>query len=177
MRAIFGLVGILAVVGVIVWWMSQGGGTNLQNVAATRKQATEQASQIAGRDAETQEAAYRSAELEGLSPGGRITGILVVKLNPGGAYERYFGLKRNDTIVAIEYNGNRQNVKDINDEDMAKTQVFEAYRFKGKVYVVRDEKEIGLPVETAAKPSGSGEKPKDEIQQQLDVIQGIPGAR
>jgi hypothetical protein len=178
MRAIFGLVGILAVIGVIVWWMSQGGAQNLQNVAATKKKATEQASQIAGRDSETREAAYESVELEGVSPGGKLVGILVVKINPGGAYERYFGLKRNDTIVAIEYQGNRQHIRDINDEDMAKTQVFEAYRHKGKVIVARgDEKELALPAETSAKPSGSGEKPKDEMQRQIDVLEGIPGVR
>ena len=176
MRAIFGLVGILAVIGVIVWWMSQGGAQNLQNVAAAKKKATEQASQFAGRDAETREAAYQSAELEGVSPGGKLVGILVVKITSGGAYEKYFGLKRNDTIVAVEYQSNRQNVREINDEDMAKAQVFEAYRHKGKVVVMRDEKETALPVETAAK-TGSGEKPKDELQQQLDVIQTIPGAR
>ena len=118
-----------------------------------------------------------SAELEALSQGGKVSGILVVKIDPGGAYERYFGLKRNDTIVAVEYQGNRQNVKDFNDEDMAKSQVFEAYRHKGKVVVVRNEKQVTLPDQTAAKPAGSGGKSKDEIQQQLDVIQSIPGAR
>jgi hypothetical protein len=177
MRAVFGLVGILAVVGVIVWFLAKGGTQNLQNVANVKKDATEQASHFAGRDSETRESAAESAELEGVSPSGKLAGILVVKINSGGAYERYFGLKRNDTIVAVEYQGNRQNFKDLNDEEMAKGQIFETYRHKGKVVVVRNEQQVTLPAETAAKPTESGEKPKDEIQQQLDVIQGIPGAR
>jgi len=37
MRAIFGLVGILVVAGVIVWFMAKGGADNLQNVATAKK--------------------------------------------------------------------------------------------------------------------------------------------
>src|SRR5262245_7674875 len=119
MRAIFGLVGILAVVGVIVWWMAQGGAQNLQNVANTKKHATEQASQMAGRSSEDQEPANRSAELEPVNVGGKLKAIMVSKITPGGAYEKFFGLKRNDTIVAVEYNGLRQDFKELNDGERA----------------------------------------------------------
>jgi hypothetical protein len=156
--------------------MAQGGAQNLQNVANTKKHATEQASQFAGRSSEDQEPANRSADLEPVQTGGKLKAILVNKITTGGAYEKYFGLKRNDTIVAVEYNGLRQDFKELNDGERAENEIFEAYRRQGKVFVVRDERETALPAQPTAQSSGPRGGSKDEMQQQLDVIQQMPGA-
>lgn len=174
MRAVFGLVGILVTVGVIVWFLGSGGGLDhTKNVIDSGNKARTEVSQIAGQDTETGERASASVDLEPLTSGGRLAGVLVTRVSDGGAYQRYFGLQRNDTIIAVEYSANRQNFKDIADSEMATAQIDEAYRRKGAIYVVRDEKEVKLP----AAPSGASESSRDPMQRQLDAIQQIPGAR
>lgn len=181
MRAAFGLVGVLITVGVIVWFLSKGGGLDhTQQVLKSGETAREEASQFAGQDPETGQRASQSAELEGLNSGGKLAGLLVAQISAGGAYEKYFGLKRDDTIVAVEYQGAKQTMKDMIDEETARTHVATAYQMKGYVYVVRDEKEIRLPAVAPQAPRSAGEPKKDSgspLQQQLDAIQTIPGAR
>jgi hypothetical protein len=195
MRAIFGLVGILVTVGVIVWWMGSGGGlSQTQATLHAGGKAREEVSQIGGMDTQTGERADKSADLDVITSGGKLSGILVTSVDPGGAYARYFGLKPNDTIIAIEYQGNRQNMRDFNgDSDMAKIQVMESYSKHGTLVVLRSDangnsSEITLPEDpkkaaAAAKPvaaqqgKGNGGGSHDEMQQQLDTIQQIPGAR
>src|SRR4051812_2215023 len=117
MRAIFGLVGILVTVGVIVWWMGSGGGLTQTGVVMHEGQkAREQVNQIGGMQRDTGERASDSADLEAISSGGKVNGILVTSVKPGGAYAQYFGLQTNDTIVGVEYQGQRMNVKDMNDD-------------------------------------------------------------
>lgn len=174
MRGLFGLAGLLVVIGVIAWFMGRSGG-GLDHTRQTLKEgekAREQINQIAGNDPETGERANQSVALEATNLGTKMSGLLVLRVTPGGAYEKFFGIKRNDTIVAAEYQGTRMEVKGATDEAMAKAQVDEAFRFKGSIYVVRDNKEIKLP----AAPAGGAQPPKgkDSVQQQLDAIQGIP---
>ncbi|HEY7087936.1 MAG TPA: hypothetical protein VH518_07590, partial [Tepidisphaeraceae bacterium] len=124
MRALFGLVGILITVGVIVWFLGPGGGlSHTQNVIKIGDQARQQAAQVAGQDTVTGDRASASISIEPLNENGKLSGMLVTRLRPGGAFERYFGLKKNDTIIALEYQGNRQTMKEINDSEMADAQV------------------------------------------------------
>lgn len=169
MKGIFGLAGVLVVLGVIVWFMGKGGGLDSahQSIQAGSK-AREQVNQIAGNDPETGERASQSAVLEPMMTGNRLTGFLVTRVTSGGAYEKYFGLARNDTIVAAEYQGAKMDMKSSSDVEMAKTWVDEAFRKQGAVYVVRGGKEIKLP----AAPVGQAPA-KDSAQKQLDAIQGI----
>ncbi len=179
MRAIFGLVGILVTVGVIAWFLGSGGGlTHTATVIKTGERSREQVNQIAGNDTLSGERAGNSADLAPATTGGRLIGILVTSVAPGGAYERYFGLKKDDTIVAVEYQANRFSVKDLADADMAEAQILEAYSKKGSVVVVRNEQQILLP-QAPAKPASPGAAKSDgsPLQKQLDAIPGIPGAR
>jgi hypothetical protein len=185
MRAIFGLVGILVTVGVIAWWMGKGGLDQTHSTIQAGNKAQQQVAQFGGMDTQTHENAAHSADLDTITSGGKLSGIVVTSVEPTGAYARYFGLKPNDTIVAIEYQGNRQDMKDFNgDSDMAKIQVQEAYMKHGTLLVLRGESTtpITLP-EPEKKPvaaqqnKGSGSGSHDELQQQLDTIQQIPGAR
>lgn len=172
MRAIFGLAGLLIVLGVIVWIMGHKGGEldSAQSAIQAGNKARDQVNQIAGNDPDTGERANRSVVLDPMMTGNKLTGFLVARVTPGGAYERYFGLARNDTIVAAEYQGARMEMRTSNDEEMAKAWVDEAYRRQGAIYVVRSGKELKLP---AAAPAGAAQK-KDSLQQQLDAIQSVP---
>jgi hypothetical protein len=169
MRALFGLVGLLVAIGVLVWWLgSPGGGLeHTQQVLKSGQTAREQISQVGGLDANTGRSAMASAELEEVSSSGKLSGLQVQKVEPDGAYARYFGLEPGDTIVAVVYQGLRQSIRDIGDADMAKAQVSDAYSKQGQVIVKRGNAEVTLP------QSGPAAKPKDSMQQQLDAIPGV----
>jgi hypothetical protein len=161
MRAIFGLVGLLVTLGIIVWIM----GMYTPTVMKADKQ---QVNQIAGNDPETGGRASDSVDMQRLDSGGKLTGLLVTRVQDEGAYARYFGLQRNDTIIASEYQGTRMDIKDLGgDEEMAKAQVSEAYQRQGSLVVVRDGKQLELPDAKSADKSGA-----NPLQTQLDAIQG-----
>src|SRR5215471_13912756 len=104
MRAIFGIAGILIVLGVIVWAMNMEL-SHTQEVIKAKDTAEQQVSQIAGLDAQTRTPAIDTVDLDILTSNRRPTSILITKVVPGGAFEKYFGIERNDTIMAIEVQG------------------------------------------------------------------------
>lgn len=179
MRALFGLVGILVTVGVIVWFLGSGGGLDhTATVLSEGQNARQQVNQIVGNDPQTGERASESADFDGLTNSGRLSGLLVTRVVTDGAYARYFGLQRSDTIVAVQYQGQRMDVRDMNDADMAKAQVGEAYSKRGSVIVVRNDAQIVLPIAKAQSPAAPGQRDASSpLHQQLDAIQNIPGAR
>jgi hypothetical protein len=116
---------------------------------------------------------------------GKLTGLLVTNVTPGGAMEKHYGLKRNDSIVEIAMGGGALTpVKEMSSIDDAKDALLTAYQNSQPIVVVRDEKRITLPLapalsatqpgkaspNTAAKPA---DKSKDSLQQQLESIPGI----
>lgn len=171
MRGIFGLAGILVVLGVIVWFMGHGGLDHTQQTLKTNEKLRDEVNQIAGNDPNTGERASKSAQLDALTNSGKLTGMLVSSIKPGGAYEHFFGLQRNDTIVAVEYQGLRNNIRDMTTEEDGRLQVEETFMKQGSVYVLRDGKEIKLPA--PVKSPGAAPK-KDSIQGTLDAIQSAP---
>lgn len=177
MRALFGLVGVLVAAGVFVWWMSSGGAQHLQNVARVKKSAGEQASQFAGKDTETGAPASESATLDLILAGGKPDSVLVVKVLNGGAYERYFGLKDEDTIVQIGPLPVKGHPSITSNEDAAAF-LMDAYQKKQPIVVVRDGKQITLPVAPpagSAPPGGGQGSGTDPLQQQIDSIGGRRG--
>jgi hypothetical protein len=169
MRALFGLVGLLVGVGVLIWFMgSKGGGLDqTQQVLKSGESAREQISQVGGIDSATGRSAMSSAELEEINANGKTTGLKVNAVTPGGAYERFFGLQKDDTIVAVIYSGLRQNIRDMSDPEMAKAQVSDTFSKQGQLVVKRGNSEITLP------QSGDSAPKKDALQQQLDAIPGV----
>src|SRR5271154_4429264 len=101
MRAAFGLVGLLVTVGVLMLLMSK----YMPVIMKSNQSATVQVNQIAGNDTETGLRASDSAVFQPLTTGGRLSGILVTRVVDAGAYQKYFGIQRNDTIIAAEYQG------------------------------------------------------------------------
>jgi hypothetical protein len=166
MRALFGLVGLLVGVGVLVWWLgARGGGLDqTRQVLESGQTAREEVSQIGGLDPNTGRSAMASAELEEVSSSGKLSGLQVQKVEPDGAYAKYFGLQQGDTIVAVVYQGLRQSIRDIGDPEMAKAQISDAYSKQGQLVVKRGNAEITLP------ESGSAASKK---QSPLDAIPGI----
>jgi hypothetical protein len=179
MRMMFGLVGVLVLAGVIAYWWGPGGGLDKthQDIKTGQKM-TEAVSQIAGRDTQTGGRAWDSAELEILTSNGRPASLLVASVVPGGAYERYFGLKKDDVIRSVEYQGYQKAVKDMDDAREGRDQLSEAFQRRGTIVVVRGGKEMTLPLPVVAPaptpgaPAAAPAQPdqRTPLQRQLDAI-------
>ncbi len=184
MRAAFGLVGILVVLGVIIWIMASPGGTldHTKQVLDSGRKADAQVRTIAG-IAPSGLKVSDTLTLEPQIEGGKLANVLVTKLDPGSPMEVRYGLKKFDTIIQVNGIG----VKDIanGDGDLARDLIIEAYQKSQTITVIRDGKNIVLPEPNQPAPaantaapansgnSGTGGKSsRDPIQGQLDVIQG-----
>jgi hypothetical protein len=170
MRAIFGLVGLLVGVGVLVWWLGSGGGLeHTEQVLKQGQTARETASQVAGIDTSTGGSAKESATIEVLMAGGKPDSILVTKVTPGGAYDKHFGLKENDTILQIGPLPIKELIKS---DDDAEAFLLDAFQRQQALLVVRDGNQLTLPqAPPPGKPASTdGKGSTDPLQQQLDGI-------
>ena len=113
MRMLFGLGSLLVVIGLIAWYM---GKAELPAVETGQKIKPE-VEQIAGRDENGQDAS-QSATFSEESNGAKLADLKVETVSPGGAYEKYFGLKVGDQIVTVVQNGVDQNASDTDGKSM-----------------------------------------------------------
>jgi len=158
MRAMFGLVGLLAAIGVIVAFMA------VHHPADTIRQgesAKQQLMPLTGQDQEGVKA-KDSIHLVRYDKDGKVRYLLVDKIMAGGPMEKMFGLKRGDKII-------RTGPIDFKDDGGSEDYVFQAYgdpHFRPLV-VIRDNKQIELP-----QPESSG-RDNNSLNQQIDAIPGI----
>ena len=176
MRAAFGLVGILVVIGVIAWIMYAVELPYDQAAIGAKQKVDAQLTPLSANGVADFNSSFDMAMQNG--SGGRLDGILVTRVTPGGPASTYFGLVKGDVIVALETHGNRTRLRDISDSEMAKAQLIEAYQLQGTIVVVRNGQEIVLP--QAGKPPApaapaAAKKSGDGLQGQLDAIQGTRG--
>jgi hypothetical protein len=159
MRAIFGIAGLLIVIGVIVWWMGAPGGELDQDRAVIQagNKAREQVDQISGHDSATGGKAMDTAVFEMRTSNGRPASLNVASVVPGGAYERYFGLKKEDLITGVQYQGFTKTVKEMDSAEDGREQVGEAFQRRGTITVKRDGRDLTLPLPpgTPAAPAPS----------------------
>jgi hypothetical protein len=137
MRWVFGLGGLLITLGVIVFIMASPNGPLAYTQAVLKKgqEARVDAGQIAGIDEATGMRTGESIVMDPVtSPGGsRVIGLGVTSIVVGGPMEKYFGLKANDNILEV----GPQRIRDINDDELAKAQVLEAYQRKQELVIER----------------------------------------
>jgi hypothetical protein len=171
----FGLVGVLLVVGVIVYWMGAPGGSldQAQTTIKTGEVAREQVSQIAGHDSATGGLAMNSATFEMLTSNGRPASLAVKEVIADGAYARYFGIQKGDIITAIEYQGFKRAVRELDNANDGRDQVAEAYQRRGSLTIKRNNQEMTLPVAAPAPAPGTppAQQPRNSVQRQLEQIQ------
>lgn len=155
MRAIFGLVGILIALGVLIYFLGPGGGLeHTQQVVEQGKKARQEAQQLAGRD----ESGMRIQDSITLDPqivGGRLNSILVTDIVANGPMARFFGLQRNDSIIQI----GPLRVQDLSDSSLAKDMVYEAYQRQQQLIIIRNDRQMTLPHQPAPAPSGQPANP------------------
>jgi hypothetical protein len=169
MRALFGLVSLLVVVLIVVWLFANYN----SGVSQPARKAQNEAAQMAGTDVETGGRASESADVDLIkTSSGKPDSILVTSVKAGGAYERYFGLKKDDAILQI----GPLSVKDhpaISSTEDASNSLLDAYQKKQPLVVVRDGQQITLPQAGQAQQQPANNQNKgsgDPLQQQLEGI-------
>jgi hypothetical protein len=176
MRMAIGLAAILVTIGVVVWIMSAITLPATKQALDVKKKVEPQAQQISGHDAMGRDA-RDSIKLAEESSGGKMTSVLVTAIENDGPMAKYFGLKRNDSIIEIAPQGGAlMPVKDMDSPAAAKDHLLSAYQNSQQIVVMRDGQKLTLPAAPAS-PAGKGAAPSagnNPLQQQLDAIQHIP---
>ena len=141
MRYLFGLGSILITVGIILWLMSM----QVQHVATLSGPARNVAEQIAGVDTNLGGRVSENIALESVFQGGKVVGIRVKSVAAGSAFTAWSGIQANDIIDFV----GPQAVRDINDAELAKALVLEAYQRKTELGVWRNNVHYALPSQKA----------------------------
>ena len=169
MRALFGLVSLLVVAFIVIYWFA----SSTSQISKPASQAKDEAAQMAGTDTATGGRASESADVDLIkTSAGKPDSILVINVTSGGAYERYFGLKKDDTILQV----GPLSVKDhpaISSAEDAGNYLLEAYQKKQPLVVVRDGQQITLPKAGQAQQQPANDPNKgsgDPLQQQIEGI-------
>jgi hypothetical protein len=142
MRYVFGLGGILITLGIIVWLLAAPGGPGDYTVTVLKKgqEAQEQARTLAGVD-DTGMRVSESVVLDPVMSGSRLTALTVTSIVPGGPMQARMGLAAGDKIVEV----GPQRVRDIDDPEMAKAQVYEATQRSWKLVIERNGAKFEMP--------------------------------
>lgn len=152
MKFAFGLGGLLIGVGVIIWIMSGPGGTLDQAKTAidTRKKVEPQINQWSGKSADGT-SAKDSATLEPQTDSsGKLRGLLVTNVVPGGAFDEHFGLKTYDLIIQV----GPMDLK-TQDASMAEAMMVESFSRNYEIIVVRANQKLTLPLTAGASAAPS----------------------
>jgi hypothetical protein len=145
MRMAFGLVGLLVVIGIIVWILSAAYLPHTQQVLATKKKIEPQVQQITGHSADGEDA-RQSIKLDSETSGGKMTSVVVTQITAGGGMEKYFGLQKGDSIVAIATQGGAEMpVKEMASAAEAKDYLLTSYQNQQHIVVMRGDQKITLP--------------------------------
>lgn len=142
MRAAFGLVSLLVVVGIVMLLFN----TYSLPVAKRGKQAQDQVREIAGRD-ENNAPVTDAITLDAQDRNGRMEGAVVTDITAGSAIEKKYGLQKGDLIVVL----GPLSVKDhMSSAGEARDFLLEAYQKNQPVVVMRGWERLTLPLDPAA---------------------------
>lgn len=140
MRMAFGLLSLLIVVAIIMYVFS----ITAIPTARVGKDAAKQARQISGHD-DDGTPADRTITLDADMRGSKFQDLVVTSVKPGGAMDRFYGLKPGDKIIAI---GGADITTISNDDfEMAKAMLLqEGYEKSNPVTVIRNGQRMQLPL-------------------------------
>jgi hypothetical protein len=180
MRAAFGLVGLLVVIGVIVWIMGAPGGY-LDKTRADLKaadKAKQQVNVIAGNSRDGEYPFRKTITIDLATSGGKTQGLLVTSINSAGPGATYYGLQKGDVVIDLGQMGPVKNQTWSADE--ALDWLDDAYRKQQQLIVVRNGQTITLPqapgtaTPAPVNANGANSSNSNPLGQQLDAIQKIP---
>lgn len=136
MRGAFGLVALMITMLIVAYLWS----THTAAVSTASKPARETAQQLSGRD-ESGMRASDSLKMEAEERNGSARFVTVTEIVTGGPMDVYYGLKVGDKIT---HTGGLH-LSNF-DGEMARLQVLEAYQRQQELKVLREGKELTLPV-------------------------------
>ncbi|HET6247817.1 MAG TPA: hypothetical protein VFE47_08975 [Tepidisphaeraceae bacterium] len=159
MRGALGLVSVL-VCGVIVAYVWAN---YTAAVSHSGTKATDQATQLSGHGADGKSALESIKTKPDLDASGRLKSLLVTECKADGAMEKFYGFKKGDKIISEGQYDLAMNP----DADTASAMLLDAYEKSASVEVIRDGKQIKLPLDGAGK----------NIQDQFNQLQHVGGSR
>lgn len=147
MRAMFGLVSLLVVVGILVLVF------RMFEVPTIEKgqEAHDQVQQISGRGQDGG-SAMDSFKVEPEQRGSQLESLEVTDVRPGGAADTFYGMKKGDRIVEITSGGSLQSINNASngDAEMAKAMLVQSsFEASQPIVVMRDGKRLTLPLSAA----------------------------
>jgi len=160
MRAIFGLVSLLVVIGIIYLIFIK---VEAPTIDAGQK-AKDEARQISGRG-DDGKAAIDSFQTQPKMRGSTLDALTVTAVTPGGALAQY-GLQKGDEITQV--NGMKVGDLSVNDPETAKAMVVQnGFQAMAPVVVMRDGKQITLPDKAGAASGTPAPASPNTVQNQL----------
>jgi hypothetical protein len=173
MRTALGLGALLACIGVIVWIMSTITLPGTKAALDVQKEVKPKVEQVAGHTSGGVKASD-TIKVDAENKGGKMQALLVTDITPGGAMEKYFGLKAGDSIMEIAPQGGAlQPVKEMGSPQEAKDFLTSAYQNSQQIVVIREGQKLTLPVAPAGKtaPAPAGGGAGTPLSKQLEGIQ------
>ncbi len=151
MRMAFGLVGLLVTIAIIAVLWSKSAKTSVD----TYEKVQPIVSQIAGRDANGNNIETTYADFPDLRSDGKLQDLQITQLAPDSPLAQYFGLQKNDVVIAgIDGHGVRTDLNGLDDERAGKDAIWDAYTQSGQLIVQRGDKTLTLPApKNAANPN------------------------
>jgi hypothetical protein len=142
-----GLAGVLITIGVIVWIMGKAELPYDQAAIHASQKATDQLQQISGRDENGNNIETTYAVFADTRSDGKLQDLQVTQLTPDSPLAQYFGLQKNDVIIAcIDGHTVRTDMAGLNDDRAGKDAIWDAYTEQGHIIVQRGDQQLTLPL-------------------------------
>ncbi len=147
MRMAFGLGGLLVTIGVIVWIMGKAELPYDQAAIHASQQASTAIQQVSGRDENGNNIETTYSVFADTRSDGKLQDLQVTQLTPDSPLAHYFGLQKDDVILAcIDGHTVRTDMAGLNDDRAGKDAIWDAYTQQGQMIVQRGEQQLTLPV-------------------------------
>lgn len=157
MRAIFGIGALLICIGVIAYLST----VQVGNPTTSGKAAMDEAQRLAGKDADGKPAINALKLLPEKDASGHLTRLVVADITDGSAIQKAYGLQKRDKIIRA----GQYDVATNDDQAVAESMITQAFQASLTILVLRDGKEIELPLAT---PPGSTPNAVSPAQSALD---------
>jgi hypothetical protein len=147
MRMAFGLGGVLVTIGVIVWIMGKAELPYDQAVIHASQKATDQVQQLSGRDENGNNIETTYSVFADNRSDGKLQDLQVTQLTPDSPLAHYFGLQKDDVILAcVDGHTVRTDMAGLNDDRAGKDAIWDAYTTQGQMVVQRGDQQLTLPM-------------------------------
>jgi hypothetical protein len=167
MRMVFGLAGLLVVIGVIAWIMYKVELPATQDAIHVQEQTQVMADQISGRDSNGNDIGTTYQDYADMRDDGKLQDLQITDLKPDSALAQRFGVLKNDVvIVAIDPHGVDTQLNGLDSEEAGKDAIRNAYQPGGQLVIMRGNNKLTLPLAPSQqKPVPVAQAPQQAPQQ------------